>query len=363
MKSKLKKQNGITLVALIITVIILLILAVVAIRAVQGDGIIAYAKNARDAQQETQDKEAILLALNEWKIVSETSDKTLESFMKEKFGTDKVTANGDELTVILENGNQYKVKEDGTIISTKGISLSKTSLALELKEGQTVTEEITATLSGITGEITWSIANEDVVKMNSMKGKTVIVTAVAEGSTTITVRCGNYTDTCTVTVKYPLANDVLEIDLDAEVKSPYVQYNGILCRVLYDKTSNYGLQLVTANTVKNIAIGDSDPNIAIEKWNGAIDYLNQCTQDYLDKDGIAVEARCFGTDPLNPTDTFQYIETEQFGRVKESNALSYKTDWEQLAKLEIKIGGWPSIWTASRVRINHFKMPTLYVRI
>ena len=48
-KLKSKKVNtnkGITLIALIITIIVLLILAVVAIRAVQGDGILSYARKA-----------------------------------------------------------------------------------------------------------------------------------------------------------------------------------------------------------------------------------------------------------------------------------------------------------------------------
>ena len=43
-----KNQKGITLIALIITIIVLLILAVVAIGAVQNDGIIEHAKNARE---------------------------------------------------------------------------------------------------------------------------------------------------------------------------------------------------------------------------------------------------------------------------------------------------------------------------
>ena len=47
MNNKNKKEKGITLIALIITIIVLLILAVVAIGAVQNDGIINYAKNAR----------------------------------------------------------------------------------------------------------------------------------------------------------------------------------------------------------------------------------------------------------------------------------------------------------------------------
>lgn len=54
---KSKTQKGITLVALIITIIVLLILAVVAIRAVQGDGIIAHAKNARDSYNQAQIEE------------------------------------------------------------------------------------------------------------------------------------------------------------------------------------------------------------------------------------------------------------------------------------------------------------------
>ena len=45
---KTKEQKGITLIALIITIIVLLILAVVAIGAVQNDGIINHAKNARE---------------------------------------------------------------------------------------------------------------------------------------------------------------------------------------------------------------------------------------------------------------------------------------------------------------------------
>lgn len=62
-RSKIKKSchssfiswnSGITLIVLIITIVVLLILAVVAIRAVQGDGIIAHAKNASDNYNQAQ---------------------------------------------------------------------------------------------------------------------------------------------------------------------------------------------------------------------------------------------------------------------------------------------------------------------
>ena len=58
---KTKTQKGITLIALIITIIVLLILAVVAIGAVTNDGIINYAKNAREEYGKAQNNETTTL--------------------------------------------------------------------------------------------------------------------------------------------------------------------------------------------------------------------------------------------------------------------------------------------------------------
>ena len=57
----MKKNKGITLIALILTIVVLLILAVVAINAVKSDGIIAHAKNARDAYETKSAEENELL--------------------------------------------------------------------------------------------------------------------------------------------------------------------------------------------------------------------------------------------------------------------------------------------------------------
>ena len=61
MKQKLKEYKGITLIALIITIIVLLILAVVAINTVNGNGILAHARNAQKDYIDAQKKEEDLL--------------------------------------------------------------------------------------------------------------------------------------------------------------------------------------------------------------------------------------------------------------------------------------------------------------
>ena len=52
-----RKENGITLIALIITIIVLLILAVVSIRAIVGDGIIAQAESSKEKYEGKQNEE------------------------------------------------------------------------------------------------------------------------------------------------------------------------------------------------------------------------------------------------------------------------------------------------------------------
>ena len=66
---KIKKQKGITLVALVITIIILLLLAGIAIATLGGEnGIFAKVKQAKKAQLEAEMKEQLTMALQELQI-------------------------------------------------------------------------------------------------------------------------------------------------------------------------------------------------------------------------------------------------------------------------------------------------------
>ncbi len=86
---------------------------------------------------------------------------------------------------------------DNSAISVTKVTLSKAELKLNKGKSETITAVITPT-NATNKNVTWSSSNETVARVSST-GK---ITAISEGTATITVRTsdGNYTDTCKVTV-------------------------------------------------------------------------------------------------------------------------------------------------------------------
>ena len=107
MKQKLKRNKGITLIALILTIIVLLILAVVAINAVKGDGIIGHAKNAKSDYTKAQANEQTTLQgyLNE-------IDKSQVNV--------QVTIDGKKVNLTEDNVKFYLGKEVENFVSQAG---------------------------------------------------------------------------------------------------------------------------------------------------------------------------------------------------------------------------------------------------
>ena len=81
----IKRENGITLIALVITIIVLLILAGVSIAMLTGEnGILTQATNAKEETIEAEDKEKIQIAINEAQISNNGYQKlTEENLQKE----------------------------------------------------------------------------------------------------------------------------------------------------------------------------------------------------------------------------------------------------------------------------------------
>lgn len=85
-------------------------------------------------------------------------------------------------------------------IAPKSLELDKTTVNLTLKDGETVTDTLTATTKKVEGEVQWSIDDEGVATITDNGDGTITVTAVAKGSATITATVDGLTKTCAVNV-------------------------------------------------------------------------------------------------------------------------------------------------------------------
>ena len=113
------KQNGITLIALVVTIVVLLILAGVSINAVfGGNGLI---QRARDAQRRMDSAKNIdLNAINDLTNLIESQEGTSTS-------EQNISRNG-----IIPTGAKY-TKADGTVLEGNGINTFPTTLTYDDK--------------------------------------------------------------------------------------------------------------------------------------------------------------------------------------------------------------------------------------
>ena len=110
MKKLMKKQKGITLIALVVTIIVLLILAGISIMMLTGQsGILNQAKSAKEDTRGGEVKEAVALAVSENTMAEYTGQgtkKTKSELVQELYKAGKLT---DEEVAKLEEGNQITI--------------------------------------------------------------------------------------------------------------------------------------------------------------------------------------------------------------------------------------------------------------
>ena len=193
----------------------------------------------------------------------------------------------------------------------------------------------------------------------------------------------------------PLASDTLE-------EGDYVIYNNITCRVLYGPSSDYGIELISDESVDIVYLGSSDTNEnvtasafntegitytgtisdeakkAATSYNRAIYTLNEKAQSYVvegDRIVDKTKTRCVGSDPASPEDitttdyavtssaTNKYIRTygynNKFKVADTSNC--YLTDYNKMSNLNIhNING--TYWLASRFMMIYSRVTYFRVR-
>ena len=92
--------------------------------------------------------------------------------------------------------------------------------------------------------------------------------------------------------------------------------NGVItCRVLYDLTSEYGVQIISDKNIANVTLGGSDWATGRDSYNNAIATLNTEAEKYLNTKYVT-DARCVGSVPTNQNGTFTNKNSENPGPVK-----------------------------------------------
>ncbi len=198
-------------------------------------------------------------------------------------------------------------------------------------------------------------------------------TGLTEGTTyylrvIVTDRAGN-TETSTSATQttkksYPTVNSLLK--QGNHVTYPSSKGN-LACRVLYDNSSGYGVQLITNDTVTDsYALGSSTFTTAMNAYNNAISTLNSAVSSY--NNSVYSTVRCVGSVPNNPnqdsvgyfTSSYSYMSSYN-GKFKDTDT-NYETDYNQMGTLGIRDIG-KFYWLASRKAQSSLSISAFGVRL
>ena len=116
-RNPLIKQNGITVVALVITIIIMLILAGVTVKIATGGGIIDKTKNASDKFEIEQEKEKVKSGYLSYKTAKMVDDNA--QLFVEDAQPPIGNATSGWTVIFTKTNNEYKLTKDGKVTLTK----------------------------------------------------------------------------------------------------------------------------------------------------------------------------------------------------------------------------------------------------
>ena len=417
-----KRQEGITLVALVITVIVLIILAGVTLSTLVGDnGIITKAQEAKQNMANAAGEEDKLIQnlLNEIKgieagggeievpegiiefgevtwsngqaeveILANTAGETLqyqvngteEGNWQEIGSGEKVTGlyHGDEVHARLWNGSIASVNKSTTIKDEKAPEV-KVTVGEVTSNSIAVTVEVKEEESGLVETETYQYYLGEALAVTSTNNSYKYEGLEQEKEYNLVVKvqdkAGNEGEGSTTATTEGVPT--IETTLSEGKYVWYTDANGTQqkCIVLYgpenEKYSSYGIQIITADTVGNVKLGSSDFNTSRDSYNNVITTLNAEAEKYRKKDDrIAEVARCVGSVPDNPNYDGAGMHTTQFGgsysgTLKDTDN-NYTADYNQMQSIVINGQGINNIgktyWLASRYVYAYSSLSYFYVR-
>ena len=334
-----KRQNtynsrGITLIALVVTILVLIILAGVSINLVLGDnGIITKAKQAKEQYEMAQVKEKLEMTIIEIQseviasgkemiideLLEKLSTKLPEIIITKEGNTLKGTYEGYDFTI----DESFKVTIDGYNPSAGG------NTPAEPEEPETYIVTFNGTNVTSNGASTINAKETYSAKLTPTTGYEIASITIKMGETTL-VENTNYTYT-DGTIEIPNVSGNIEINVVTSMTTSllkagdYIKYNTgvasvgengvITCRVLYDASSEHGLQIISDKNVADVTLGGSDWATGRDSYNSAIETLNNEAEKYINPTYVT-DARCVGSVPtIDANGTFTEKDTENAGPV------------------------------------------------
>ena len=306
----LKKQNGITLIALIITIIVMLILVGVTINVALNGGLF---QKAETATKETEEKAILeeMLAMMDITKEGKIDYNAIITKMKEKYGEEKVKYNYPNATITGKLGTyNYIVSETEIKISNSSGGEETAQLELIKTYFLGAIDDTTGKRPGINLTTDETVISEPSVSEllqaapSDIKFKDNDVISDAYDNMSVT-SMGNQGEGYYVYVTYKgmiykviVGSDFVTDDVTVEIEEvgalgKYVQYDGKFWRVLYDEGEyGEGAQLISADTleVDSVYLGYND---SIINWS--------------DEEVIA-EANKFSTDNPSETEVLSDVE-------------------------------------------------------
>ena len=322
LKKKLKKNNGLTLVALIITVIVMLIIAGITVASVTGEnGTISNAEKAESEKNRSEEKETV-----EWAAAQSVADNdigqvtsgNLEHYMDSYIGEDPEGVmdyeiddgyHGIFLVEFKVSGNKYTVDENGMVY--EGEELNRDGIELPESLILNVGESVKLQYTTESENVTWSNSDDNIAEL----GEDGLITGKANGHTIVTVTTDkNKTDRCYVTVQTEPEEVKVEpassvIDLSSMNRT--VQ---LTATILPD----------TANVYTNITWTSSDTNVATVTEAGFVTGISNGTVTITAKaeNGVA------GTSTIT-------VQTSPTGM--NLNAISAVLDRSKVPELQLEV--------------------------
>ncbi len=304
-----------------------------------------------------------------------------------KIGTDessytggKFNSNGEQISTTLNTvktyylhvltvdkaGNKWETVSSGITVRQLVTSVSVSPSSATINVGST--RQLTATISPSSASnksVTWSSSNSSIASVSSSG----LVTAKTAGTVTITATAKDGSGkkgTCSITVE--ATNTVEKILYGGYwVRYPSAQGN-IDCKVLYDSSSSYGIEIIAMETVEDVTLGSSsDFTTSMNSYNNAISTLNSAASAY-NNSTYSTRARCVGSNPSNPTldnpgyftSNYSYMSSYN-GKFKDTDQ-NYITDYNRMGALGIRdIDDY--YWLSSRMAYSTFSFSKLYMNV